>query len=152
DNRYWEQFEDLAQDIKRQIERLRNPQQPAVKPSGKTIYLAATTTDLGEERARIRRELELNGHRVLPDTRLAPDSDHRLRDAVSRQLAESHLAVHLIGADYGFVPEGELKSIIEIQRELASLRVGAANFSQTIWMPPGLSSKDERQQKFIGKL
>lgn len=150
DKRYWDKFEDLAQDIKELIERLGNSQQLTIKPSGKTIYLAETTSDLSEKRDGIRRELHLNGHRVLPDKPLP--HDRRLRNELNSQLAESQLSVHLVGADYGIVPEGESKSIIEIQCELASARVGIADFSQIIWMLPNLNSNDERQQKFIGEL
>jgi hypothetical protein len=150
DKRYWDKLEDLAQDIKELIERLGNLKQPAVKPEGKTIYLAATTSDLSEDRDRIRRELQLNGHQVLPDKPLS--LDQRLRNEVNNDLAASQLAVHLVGTNYGIVPEGESKSIVELQHELAAERIGTADFSQIIWMPQGLSSRDERQQKFIGSL
>lgn len=152
DRRYWSKLDDLAQDLKESIECLNNSELASVKPSGKTIYLAATTSDLSDDRDRIRRELQQHGHRVLPDMRLASDPDCCFLDEVSRHLAESHLAVHLVGAAYGSVPKGESKSITEIQCELASAQVGAADFSQIIWMPPGLSSTDERQQRFIGEL
>jgi hypothetical protein len=132
DSRYWEKLEDLAQDIKEQIESLKNPQPPAREPSGKTVYLAATTPDLNEDRDRIRRELQLNGHRVLPDLRLIPNPNGSFRDEVSRDLAESHLAVHLIGAAYAAVPAGESKSAAEIQCELASSRVGRGDFAQIV--------------------
>ncbi|HKQ06770.1 MAG TPA: toll/interleukin-1 receptor domain-containing protein [Blastocatellia bacterium] len=150
DKRYWDKLEDLAQDIKELIERLRDPQTPAVQPSGKTVYLAETTSDLIADRDRIRRELELNGHRVLPDRPLP--LDQRLRDEVNDYLAASQLAVHLVGANYGIVPEGESKSIVELQQELGAARCGAAGFSQIVWMPQGLDSADERQQKFISAL
>ena len=150
DKRYWDKLEDLAQDIKELIVRLCDPQPPAVKPSGQTVYLAETSSDLTADRDRIRRELELNGHRVLPDRPLP--LDQRLRDDVNSYLAESQLAVHLVGATYGIVPEGESKSIVELQQELAAARLGAAGFSQIIWTPQGLAAADERQQKFINAL
>jgi hypothetical protein len=150
DKRYWDKLDVLAQDIKELIEYLRHPQPSTAKPFGKTIYLAETTSDRRDDRDRIRSELKLNGYQVLPDKPLS--LDHRLRDEVNNYLAVSHLAVHLIGANYGIVPENESTSIVELQRELASVRMGAAGFSQLIWMPPGLSSTDERQQRFIGEL
>ena len=150
DKRYWEKLEDLAQDIKDLVARLRNQSPAIMKPDGKTIYLAETTSDLNEDRDRIRRELQLNGHQVLPDKPLS--LDHRLRDEVNNHLAASHLAVHLIGKKYGIIPEAEAASVIELQRELASAHLGAPGFSQIIWMPQGLSSTDARQQKFIDQL
>src|SRR5262249_16792782 len=150
DQRYWNKLEDLAQDIKDLIEKIRSRQGDAptttIQPSGKTIYLAETTSDLSEQRDRIRRELLLNGHRVWPDRPLS--HNRRIREEVKSCLAESQLSVHLIGADYGVVPEGESLSIVELQHELARERGGHNGFSQILWMPKDLSSSDERQQKF----
>ncbi len=150
DKRYWEKLEDLAQDITKLIKRLNNSEQPEVTPSGKTIYIAETTSDLSEARDRIRRELQLNRHRILPDRPLS--HDRRLRYEVNGYVAESQVSVHLVGAEYGIVPEGEAKSIVELQRELASERIGVSNFSQIIWMPQGISASDKRQQEYISEL
>lgn len=149
DNRYWSKLEDLAQDIKEMIERLRNPQQSTLKLSGKTIYLAETTSDLNESRDGIRRDLELRGHRVFPDRPIS--HDWRFRDEVSGFVAQSQLSVHLVGSNYGIIPEGESESIVELQRALASERLGASDFSQIIWMPQELRP-EERQQKYISEL
>src|SRR5262245_13881344 len=117
DPRYWDKLEDLAQDIKNLIEQLIEQEgAPPIPSSGKTIYLAETTSDLSEEHDHIRRELQLNGHHVLPDKPL-PLSQN-LRDEVKRRLAESVLSIHLVGANRAFVPENESKSIVEIQHEL----------------------------------
>ncbi len=154
DQRYWDKLEDLAQDIKDLIERMRSESgiqsAPDVQASGKTIYLAETTSDLSEERDRIRRELSLHGHRILPDRPLP--LNQQIRNEVAACLAESALSIHLIGASHGVVPEGESKSIVQIQHELASARGVTNGFSQIIWLPNGLSSPDERQQRFIEEL
>src|SRR5262249_5340722 len=84
---------------------------------------------------------------VWPDRPLS--HNRRIREEVKSCLAESQLSVHLIGADYGVVPEGESLSIVELQHELARERGGHNGFSQILWMPKDLSSSDERQQKFI---
>jgi hypothetical protein len=151
DQRYWNKLEDLAQDIKDLIERgrLSPGMTPAtsIQPSGKTIFLAETTSDLNEQRDRIRRELLLNGHRVSPHKPLP--LNRRIREEVKSCLAESQISVHFIGADYGVVPEGESVSVVELQYELARERNGQNGFSPILWMPKDLGSSDERQQKFI---
>jgi len=151
DQRYWNKLEDLAQDIKDLIEKIRSRRVDAptstIQPSGKTIYLAETTSDLSEQRDRIRRELLLNGHCVRPDRPLS--HNRRIREEVNSCLAESQLSVHLIGADYGVVPEGESLSVVELQYEMAREGAGHNGSSQILWIPKDLATSDERQQKFI---
>ncbi|MCI0659784.1 MAG: toll/interleukin-1 receptor domain-containing protein, partial [Acidobacteria bacterium] len=148
DRRYWELLEDLAQDIKDLIESIR--EQKGVHPplpiqhSGKTIFLAETTSDLCDQYLRVRRELQLNGHRVLPERPLA--HTRKFRDEVNGLLSECQLTVHLVGETYAAVPEGESESIIQLQHRLAT------GLPQIVWMPAGLTSTDERQQRFINTL
>src|SRR5262249_40796540 len=58
DIRYWEKLDDVAYDIRQMLETLKGgPGQPSGGASGLTIYLAETTSDLCQERDRIKREL-----------------------------------------------------------------------------------------------
>jgi TIR domain-containing protein/uncharacterized protein DUF4062 len=148
--KYWDKFEDLAVGITQLIESLQKPHKPG--QSAATIYLAETTSDLREQRDRIRRELEQHGHEVLPDNEL-PLQAPAIQDAVREYLKRSRLSVHLIGEFYGIIPEMEMeRSIVRLQYELASERGDDREFSRLIWLPPGLLPKDERQQKFVAGL
>lgn len=157
DARYWEKFEDLAWDIKQQIERLRSEDATSAgTPQGDSnvpaVYLAETTYDLSEQRDKIKRELTQRGHQVLPDKEL-PLRAPALEEAVREYLKRSRLSVHLVGENYGIIPEMETeRSVVRLQQELAIERGDDAEFSRLIWMPPGLQSKDERQQRFIDDL
>jgi len=161
DARYWEKLEDLAWDIKQQIERLRSEdERPAAEPAGAltkdssapAVYLAETTYDLSEQRDKIKRELKQRGHQVLPDKEL-PMRAPAIQEAVREYLKRSRLSVHLVGEYYGIIPEMETeRSIVRLQQELAIERGDDAGFSRLIWMPPGLQPKDERQQKFVADL
>jgi len=156
DTRYWEKFEDLAWDIKQQIERLRSDDEAAAPasgdPSAPAVYLAETTYDLSEQRDKIKRELTQRGHQVLPDKEL-PLRAPALEEAVREYLKRSRLSVHLVGENYGIIPEMEKdRSVVRLQQELAIERGDNVEFSRLIWMPPGLQSKDERQQRFIADL
>jgi hypothetical protein len=168
DPRYWEKLEDLAWDIKRLIEKLREPPDRSGPPDSPrdtgskgdegsssdgsavtAIYLAETTSDLSESRDKIRRELEQYGHLVLPDKALPLDASS-LQEAVRGYLENSRLSIHLIGENYGIIPEMEPeRSVVRMQEELAMERGDNAEFSRLIWMPPGLEPKDVRQQKFV---
>jgi hypothetical protein len=152
DKRYWNKFEDLAWDLHELIKFMDSPTQVTQTSSGATIYLAETTSDLSEERDKVRRELAQFGHVVLPDKAL-PLEVTAFRETVSNYLKNSQLSIHLIGEHYGIIPEMESeRSIVRLQEELAVQRGDDAQFSRLIWMPPGLQPKDERQQKFVRHL
>jgi Domain of unknown function (DUF4062) len=149
DKRYWNKFEDLAWDLHELIRYLENPNPTVTTSSGTTIYLAETTSDLSEERDKVKRELAQFGHIVLPDKAL-PLEITAFQSTVRNYLQSSQLSIHLIGEHYGIIPEMESeRSIVRLQEELAVERGDDAHFSRLIWMPPGLEPKDERQRRFV---
>jgi hypothetical protein len=149
DIRYWEKLDDLAYDIKQLIETLRHSASAPVSASTTTIYLAETTSDLTEQRDKIRRELQQHGHLVLPDKGL-PLIGQAFKREVSDCLSRSQLSVHLIGEHYGIIPEGESRSVIELQNDLAAIE--GSKLRRIIWMPVGLQPQDRQQQEFVKQL
>ena len=154
DIRYWEKLDDLAYDIKQMVEYIRHStlsfiQNVGGEPSGKTIYLAETSSDLKEERDRIKRDLQQHGHIVLPDKEL-PLVGQDFRAMVAESLERSNLSIHLIGERYGIRPEDEELSVVQLQLELAAERAGT--LQRIIWMPVGLQPTKEDQQKFVEEL
>jgi hypothetical protein len=168
DRRYWDKFEDLAQDISQQLINIRSLS-GAANPAAKTgalgsngrqnghsanghekaiIYLAETTADLKLERDRIRRELTQFGYQVVPDKDL-PLQGPKLIETVNEYLRQAQLSVHLIGAHYGIVPELEDRSIVRIQHDLAEARSDNSQFNRLIWLPNDLKPRENRQQAFI---
>ncbi|HKP72270.1 MAG TPA: TIR domain-containing protein [Pyrinomonadaceae bacterium] len=157
DIRYWERLDDLAYDIKQLIETLQKNGDPTSTreaatahtsaSSGKTIYLAETTSDLTAQRDQIKRELQQHGHTVLPDKELPLDSD-ALKRVVGEYLERSDFSIHLIGERYGIVPEGGERSVVHLQSDLAAERAGGG-FRRLVWMPVGLQSQEERQRELI---
>jgi hypothetical protein len=168
DRRYWDKFEDLAQDISQQLIHLRslssaanpaaetgatgsNGRQNGHKANGHekaVIYLAETTADLTLERDRIRRELSQFGYQVVPDKEL-PLQGPKLIETVNEYLLKARLSVHLIGAHYGIVPELEDRSIVRIQHDLAMAHSDNPQFKRLIWLPSDLNPKEDRQRAFI---
>jgi len=145
-------LDDLAYDIAQLLDLLdqngqATPREESVKG---TVFLAEASLDLREEREAIKRDLVRNGYEVLPDRPLplvVPELDRFLEE----QLQRSMLSIHLIGRNYGLIPEGTQQSIIERQQALAVER-RAGGFSSIIWIAPGLQVEDERQQTFIRHL
>jgi hypothetical protein len=117
-----------------------------VAPSGVTVYLAETSFDLAPERERLRRELEQFGHTVLPERPLQLSADYP--EQVKENLAKARLSVHLIGKSYGVIPEGQDRSAIDIQYELAGAEAAARGaFIRLPWMSADLEAADPRLEK-----
>lgn len=152
DINYWAKLDDLAYDIFQLLNTLNGEPVPAPKlpysPQHNSVYLAETTHDLCVERDKMKRELQSRGYNVLPDRPLPLDAESIMK-AVRENLSRCRLSVHLIGANYGVIPEASERSVPFIQNELASERCRATNFSRIIWMPPGLEAREPRQQEFI---
>jgi hypothetical protein len=72
-----------------------------------------------------------------------------LKSALREDLAQSQMSIHLIGKNYGLVPEGSVESLPEIQNELAIERHAQGEFARLLWIPPGLQVDDDRQRKVI---
>jgi hypothetical protein len=156
---YWARLDDLAHDLTDLLSLIDDGAGPSSRDADAGagsagrgfVYLAETSSDLKEKRDTIKRELLGHGYAVLPDRPLplfSPDC----ADMVREQLARCRLSVHLVGQNYGVVPEGETDSLVALQNELATQRDGTDGFSRLIWLPPGLATTDERQQGFIRHL
>jgi len=149
---FWLRLDDLAHDICYLLEMLEHPD--TVAPSGfadESVFLAETTGELKEQRESLRRDLQQHGYSVFP-TQILPREISELRTAVQRDLAKCHLSIHLIGKNYGFVPEGSIESLLEIQNRLAMERSKQGKFSRILWIPPGLQVEDERQRNVIDRV
>lgn len=153
-SKYVDKLDDLIDDIHQLLKAMK--QSPGPRPAdanpAKTVYLAEATYDLRDDRDKIKRELQRRGHIVLPDRQLpayAPEFETAVREAVNR----SEFSVHLIGKNYGVVPEAGNESMDCVQNALAAERCATdPSFSRLIWMPPDLEGKQERQQEFINYL
>jgi len=146
---YWAKLDDVAQEVRVLIDSILKRGSAATQHHAPpaTVYLAITSSDLQNERDILRRELQDRGHTVLPDHPL-PWSGDRFVESVLSDLRRSHLSIHMLGARYGIVPEGEQRSIVELQSDLATEQ----NLRRITWMPPGLSITDERQATFLKAL
>ena len=143
---------DLAYDICQLLESIEADEAEDAASEGQTVYLAETTYDLRDTRDALKRELLEHGHRVLPDRPLPPVVPE-LEEVVREYLDQCVLSIHLIGQNYGLVPEGARQSIAELQSELAARRAdGEADFVRLLWQPPDLIVEDERQQAVVQQL
>jgi serine/threonine protein kinase len=112
------------------------------------VYLATTTSDVSDERDRIKRELLERGHVVLPDAPL-PMLSRDVETIVRDCLAKCTIAVHLLGQRYGVTPEDSAESIPALQVRLTAEHARKADLQRLIWMPAHGEAVDERQRAFV---
>ena len=112
----------------------------------RTVYLAETTAELTDKRDQVRREFLERGYRVLPEHPLPKESAALLKQ-VRRAMAESDLALHLLGSQYGRIPEGSEQSVAEIQCRAEA--EGDRAIPRIIWAPASDYFEDARQLAFV---
>lgn len=138
----------LATDIARFLDTLKRG---SVAAARSTVYLAETTSDLRKDRNSLWDDLRARGFEVLPDRELDWRSGD-YRDQVRKFLERSVLSIHLVGAKYGAIPEGEKESHVAVQAQLAGERCADSGFRRVIWIPVDLEPAEAEQQKFIDSL
>ncbi len=145
-------LDDLAYDIAQLLDLMANGNAlEAGAPSKGTVFLAETSFELREQREEIKRDLIRNGYEVLPD-RALPLVASELEAVVRDQIGRSKVSIHLVGRNYGVVPEGATRSVVELQQALASEVAAGGTLSSIIWLPQGLEIDDERQRTFVQHL
>lgn len=161
---YWEKLDDLANDICLFIEELKALEAPVAAKNAtiisslksehqnvKNIFLSETSSDTRELRDSLKRELQDHGYNILPYGQLSLESPV-LEENLSEFMTESQMSIHLVGNNYGIVPEGTDKSIVEIQNEIGAAKSVSNHLLRLIWIPENMSPTDDRQKKFVTKL
>ncbi len=120
-------------------------------PNRHWVYLATTTSDVQDERDRIRRELLERGHVVLPDAPL-PMLSRDVEIVVQQCLEKCTIAIHLLGQHYGVTPEDSSESIPALQVRLTAERAKQQDLQRLVWMPVDGEAVDERQRGFIQRV
>ncbi len=124
---------------------------PSAASAADTVFLAWTTGDLSEEREKLRRELEARNYRVVPSG-VPPLDATSVCANVCAALREAKVAIHLIGALYGFVPEGEARSIVELQCDQALYQAADSAAARIFWLAPNAQPQDPRLIAFLDRL
>jgi hypothetical protein len=154
--RYYREMDDLAQDIAQVLKNMYSSSGKAPKVAlpeidrVTTVYLAETTSDLDDRAKEVRRDLKARGCIVLPEG----DLPYRVADMkakVQHDLESAQMSIHMVGANYGFIPEGEAeRSNAWLQYEYAvQHQARTPGFVRLLWMPLGLTPEEPRQQRFV---
>lgn len=155
---YWSKLNDVAHDITELLKSLKSEstsslsKDVAVDPEKKlSVYLAETSYDLNEYRENIKRELQEHNVVIYPDRSL-PLVSGEFKDVVKQMAEKCDLSVHIIGNNYGIVPEGTDKSTVALQNETITALSKNLKISRLFWIPPDLAPEDPRQVKFIDEI
>ena len=160
---YWMKLVDMAYDLNQLFVNYKKGSVNEEKfPREKTIYLASTGVDMVIQRDIIKRELIRHGYKVIPNHSL-PKEVKSLDRMVRDDLDKCRLAIHMVGEDYGYKPEGSELSVVDLQNRIASehtYEMMAHNknaeeiemFSRLVWVSPDLKNITERQKIFIEDL
>lgn len=141
----------VAYSISRVIKQLRKPPSPEgdAKPPGSYIYFAEPTPDLKEKCGLLKLELEQRGHSVYSlDEEGLPRSLPQLERKVRDNMKGCRLAIHMVGAEYGETPSGDIRSYSFLENMIATEIEKDANFSRLIWIPQGVESRERRRRSF----
>ncbi|MDZ7966359.1 MAG: toll/interleukin-1 receptor domain-containing protein [Nostoc sp. DedSLP03] len=154
-NLFYQNIDKLARDIKELCYTIENNDGTPTSPSNshhktRCLYLAETTSDLNEERELLRYKLEQSGYQVFPKIDKLLPNDSSIEKTINTYLDQCILSIHLVGISYGIIPEGNERSVMEIQGRLANqCSQNSKEFSCLIFMKEGLEIKDERQKQFV---
>jgi TIR domain len=157
DQRYWDKLDELAGNVSKVLSLINSRAKTSAStsvftPSKGTIYLAETTSDLRETRNKIKSELQSHGYDILPNKEL-PSFSPNYEEAVGECVGRAKLSVHLIGSNYGIIPEGASgRSIIKLQNDIAAQRSRDGTFPRLLWLPVGLKPHEVEQEQFIAHL
>jgi serine/threonine protein kinase len=151
--RFHERVYDVAYDVSQVLKYLGDPAHTGAKRTAnpKTIFLAATTSDLEPQRDQLRRELIELGHTVIPKQPL-PLIANELVTVVQSCLEQADIAIHFVGEYFGLVPEATDLSMVALQNQVAARFCDNSSLKRLIWIPKGLQPRDERQTSFLRQL
>ncbi|MGA2395163.1 MAG: toll/interleukin-1 receptor domain-containing protein [Candidatus Lustribacter sp.] len=135
------QILELAIDVKALLDALKGGSNDTCSRStGVTIYVAEAADDLASDAERLRRELRMLGHTVLPEAPNGHGNDYVERTRVD--LARANIVIHPISKGMGPMPESPDRRVVPLQYELARQMVDQENASamprpvRVVWMPP----------------
>ena len=138
---------ELAIDAKTLLDALKGggAEPAAQKKSGVVIYLAQAADDLAGEAERLRRELRMLGHTVLPES--PPTYGPEYVANVRADLERAHIAIHPVANRLGAMPEDADRRIVPLQYEIAREAAArkqdtGAELRRVVWMPPDAKTAD----------
>jgi hypothetical protein len=115
------------------------------------VYLAETNFNLQTHREKLKQELIGMGYHVLPDQPL-PLVHEEFIKTVDNLLEQCGVSIHILGEDYGVVPDKTDKSIVYLQYERSAEKVRKGSLKRLVRLPLSYEVKDHRMRPFLEKV
>ena len=150
--RYYERVYDLAYELCESIKQ----RSPSDKSTGterekkQKIFLAPTTSELTKEYDTVKRELKEHGYHVVPDCPL-PLSLNEMNEALEAMITDCVTSIHLMGHNYGLIPEGSTASIGEILLRFTAEK-SSQGLKRFIWSPREFSEGEAKQVELLERI
>jgi len=148
---FWSKIDDIAIDIFeyfKSIGHFIENKKEINYQNGINIYLAESSGDTVNYRNIFKRQLADNGHQVFPKKPLSTQMPVVYSEIV-QNLSQTVLSIHILGSDYGLVPEGSNRSLVELQNDVADEVLSKKGGNRIIWIPENVIPTDERQKILI---
>ena len=149
-DKYFDAVRSLAESIHRRLMELGVPMQPKfqitnvvpIKSNGRTVFVAKPALDMACHYIALTNELTKIGYEVVPKVEdELPDAGEEAQQAISNDIGNSELSIHLIGERTGWRPDGLSADIVPFQLSAAAAEIKLRkNFSRIIWIPKLLTS------------
>jgi hypothetical protein len=121
----------------------------SASPSGRVVYVAKPATDMLAAYARVVAELRGRGYVVEPSAEATMPTDKSAVAFVDEAMEKSEIAVHLLGGEPGYCPEGcPAIAALQLARAAATISTRSSegadrSFRRMIWVPKVLESGDK---------
>jgi hypothetical protein len=142
------------EDLKRAIhDALRKIEVPEITVSDKpALFIAECSFDRRDDREKVIADLRGAGYPILPEVPM-PTEEASFFGALAPILGRCKLAVHIIGSNYGVVPDGPSETSVSVLANgLAAEYSKRNNLKRIIWLPRGVRTNSPRQQEFLETL
>jgi len=118
------------------------------------VYLGLTSYDQENARDEIKRELQHNGFKVLPNLDM-PGTSEEFRKIMLSNLKKTDFSVQLMGSQYGDILKGTKYSLPDYQNQIIKeyqKSIENNSFRRLIWIPQHVKITDQRQALYLKRL
>lgn len=144
---FWSKIDDIANDIA-QIKISQEEILVQQETNGICVYLSECSQDLVVYRDQLKRELGSMGITVYPEKELT----HHVTSAtaeIRKYLVKSNISIHMLGSEYGTIPQGSNRSIVEIQNDIAEEVFSTQPGKRFLWVPDNAVATSDRQAELL---
>lgn len=150
-------FETSIEDFKTAIYKKLNAARAMSNPyqtlngDGKSIFLAETNFNMEPYREKLKLELIKMGYRIVPSQPLPLVYEESIQ-VIDNLLEQCEISIHLLGENYGVVPDKTDKSNVYLQYDRSTEKLKKDHLKRFVRIPISREKTEERMSTFIDKI